>query len=176
VSYGSYVSKYAIDTRLAGEAAAAFLASGFWGALTAGRLLGIPLSARYSPGRILLVDLLLVLAGVGLIVLLPGSLAALWAGTVIVGVGMASLFPTMLILAEQNMTITGFVTSWFFVGSSLGGMVTTWVIGQLFVRAGPEALMRVILGGLVALLLLYGAMMLYVRRLQKIGKPFVRTP
>jgi len=165
VSYGAYVSKYAIDSSLGSESASAFLASGFWGALTAGRLIGIPLSARYSARRILLVDLLIVLVGLAITITLPGSLNALWIGTLCIGVGMASIFPTVLILAEQHMTITGSVTSWFFVGSSLGGMTISWLIGQLFARSGPGSMMMVLTAGIVLTLVLYGVIMFYIRRL-----------
>jgi FHS family Na+ dependent glucose MFS transporter 1 len=167
ISYGNYISKYAFDLGLTTEASAAFLASGFWGALTAGRLIGIPLSARYSARAILLVDLLITLLGVGVIIAAPASLTVLWIGTVLVGAGMASVFPTVLILAEQNMTMTAFVTSWFFVGSSSGGMTLVWLIGQLFARSGPSSMMMVLLIGLLFCLLLFGVIVLYTRGRKK---------
>ncbi len=168
VSYGGYVSKYAIDSRLAPDAIAAYLASGFWGALTAGRFIAIPLSSRFTPRTILLIDLLIVLVGMAIVVFLPASLAMLWLGTVIVGIGMASIFPTVLILAEQNMTITASVTSWFFVGSSLGGMVLPWLIGQLFPRIGPYAMTLVIATGVALNMILFFAVTIYTRLLKKI--------
>jgi FHS family Na+ dependent glucose MFS transporter 1 len=167
VSYGGYVSKYALDSRLAPEAIAAYLASAFWGALTAGRFIGIPLSTRFSPRKILLADLLIVLAGMAVVMVMPGSLAILWLGTVIVGMGMASIFPTVLILAEQNMTITASVTSWFFVGSSLGGMVLPWLIGQLFPTIGPHAMAFVITITVVLNLILFFVVTIYTQRMAK---------
>lgn len=165
VSYGGFISKYAIERKLASDASAAFLASGFWGALTAGRLLGIPLSGRFTARKILLADLLVVLVGLGVVLAAPGSLAILWTGTVLVGLGMASIFPTVLILAEENMTITGFVNSFFFIGSSLGGMVQPWLIGQLFRSLGPGAVLTVI--GIASLLdlALFAAVWVYTHRL-----------
>ena len=42
------------------------------------------------------------------------------------------------------MTLTGQVTSWFFVGSSLGSMTVPLLIGQMFESRGPQITMIVI--------------------------------
>lgn len=42
VSAGGYLFSYAVLKNLAGETESAFLTSGFWGALTLGRLLAVP--------------------------------------------------------------------------------------------------------------------------------------
>lgn len=167
IGYGGYVSKYAIDSGLAPDAAAAYLASGFWGALTVGRFFGIPLSARFSSRKILLADLLLVLVGLTVVIALPASLNALWVGTVIIGLGMASIFPTVLILAEQNMTITAAVTSMFFIGSSLGGMIFPWLVGQLFVPFGPGVMPVAITVGVLLNLVFLVVVWVYGSRLKK---------
>lgn len=164
VAYGGWVFTYAITLQLGTPAVAAYLTSAFWGALTAGRLLSIPIAARYTPRSILLVDLLIVLASLGVILALPELFTALWVGTLGVGFGMASIFPTLLTLAERHMTITGFVTSWFFVGSSLGGMTLPWIIGQLFEPVGPQVVMIGITLFMLCDLLLFFAMMAYTRK------------
>jgi len=76
-------------------------------------------------------------------------MVAIWGGTLGLGLSMASVFPVTITLAERRMTITGRVTSWFFVGASLGGMSLPWLIGQLFEPVGPRATMFVILSALV---------------------------
>jgi FHS family Na+ dependent glucose MFS transporter 1 len=134
---------------------AALLNSAFWGALTAGRLLSIPLAMRFSARRILQGDLLVCLLSLGVLLLWPSSLAATWTGTLGLGVGMASIFPTTITLAEQRMTITGQVTSLFFVGSSLGGMVLPWLIGQVFEPFGPPSMVVLVLVDLLVALALY---------------------
>lgn len=139
-SMSSWISPYTEVTGLADEARAAYLTSGFWGALTVGRLLAIPLAVRLSPQRVLLIDLVGVLASMGLFVLLPHSLVAVWVATVGAGLAMASIFPTTLSFAERKLTISGKVTSWFFVGASLGGMGLPWLVGRLFETLSPQAL------------------------------------
>ncbi len=145
VSFGGWIFTYATTLGITDEAVAAYLTSAFWGALTAGRLLSIPLATRLRPRTILLTDLLICLASLGLILLLPGSLLAVWVGTLGLGLGMASIFPTLLAFAERRMPITGQVTSFFFVGASLGGMSLPWLIGQLFDAVGPRVVMLAIL-------------------------------
>lgn len=145
ISFGGWISTYAVALGLATPAAAAYLTSGFWGALTVGRLLAIPLAARFRPRTILLVDLLGCMAAVGLILVYPASLTVAWVGSIGAGLFMASVFPTTLSLAERRMPITGQVTSWFFVGASLGSMTVPFIIGQLFESTGPVVTMIAIL-------------------------------
>jgi len=163
-SFGGWVFTYAFRQGLADQAAAAYLTSAFWGSLTVGRLLAIPLAIRLRPRYVLLSDLVLCLISMGLIVLLPGSLPAVWAGTFGLGLGMASIFPTMISWAERRMTLTGQVTSLFFVGSSLGGMSIPWLIGQLFEPVGPRVAMLIITVDLVAALGVFIALMLASRQ------------
>ncbi len=145
IGYGGWVFTYAQAKGQADPAAAALLTSAFWGALTAGRLLSVPLALRFSSRTLLLADFAVILLGVGTILLFTGSLTALWIGTLAVGLGMASVFPTTLSMAEQRMAITGRVTSLIFVGSSAGGMVLPWLMGQVIEPLGPDAVIVVIL-------------------------------
>jgi FHS family Na+ dependent glucose MFS transporter 1 len=148
-SFGGWVFTYAVALDLTSETVAAYLTSAFWGSLTLGRLLAIPIAVRFRPRSILLGGLVGCLAGVGIILLWPNSLTALWLGTLGLGLSMASLFPVSLSLAERYMTITGQVTGWFFVGASAGGMSLPWLIGQLFESVGPRVTMLAILADLV---------------------------
>lgn len=167
VAFGGWVFTYATALNLGTAASAAYLTAGFWGAMTAGRLLSIPLAIRFPPRLILLVDLVIVLTSLGLILSFPGSFSVLWIGAIGTGLGMASIFPTLLALAERHMTITGFVTSWFFVGSSLGGMTLPWIIGQLFEPFGPRIAMLVITSAMALSMLIFSAMMAYVAGLSR---------
>jgi FHS family Na+ dependent glucose MFS transporter 1 len=149
---------------LSSETAAAYLTSAFWGSLTAGRLLAIPIAARLRPRSILLIDLAGCLISMGIILSWPHSLVAVWAGTMGTGLAMASIFPTTLSLAESRMHITGQITSWFFVGASLGGMTVPWIIGQLFEPVGPYATMMTIMAAVVLMAGVFVAMMLAARK------------
>ena len=81
---------------------------------------------------------------VGLMVLFPLSKVAIWIGTMGTGLFIASMFATLLAFAGRRIVITGRITGWFFVGSSLGAMTVPWVIGQLFERIGPEVMLMAV--------------------------------
>ena len=145
-SYGGWVFTYAVDkfpTQAA--ASAALLTAAFWGALTVGRLISIPLAIRLKPGTVLVGDLLSCLFSILLIAIWPDSVQAIWLGTIGLGLFMASFFPTVVTLAGQRMQITGQISGWFFVGAGAGGMFLPWLIGQLFEVFGAGITISLIL-------------------------------
>ena len=154
-SFGGWVFSYAVALDLAKETLAAYLTAAFWGAFTVGRLVGIPASVRFRPRYILLADLVGSAISIAIILIWPHSLVALWVGGIAFGLAMASVFPTVLSLAERRMTITGQVTGWFFVGASLGGMFLPWLIGQFFEAVGPQTTMLIIFVDLLAATLVF---------------------
>lgn len=164
ISFGGWIYTYALKLGIASESAAAYLTSGFWGALTGGRLLAIPIAARARPSRMLLADLLGCIASVGTILLFPHSSTAVWIGALGLGFSMASIFPTTLSFAERRMTITGKVTSFFFIGASSGGMLLPWLIGQLFEKIGPQVTMIAIFTNLLLALTVFVFLMRFSRR------------
>ena len=163
VSFGGWIFTYTKAMGLGGPSNAAYLTSAFWGALTAGRLLGIPIASRYRPRTILIVDMIGCLFSIGAILIWPSSLVAIWVGTISLGLSMASLFPTMLLVAGHRMTLTGNVTRWFFVGAGLGGMILPWVIGQVFEDFGPQITMILIAFDLLLTLLIIIPIVRYPR-------------
>lgn len=149
-AFGGWIYTYAVALDLSDATTAAYLVSAFWGALTVGRLLAIPLAARYRPRSLLLADLAGCLVSVAVLLLWSSSPAATWLGTLGLGFSMASIFPTAITLAERRIDITGQVTGWFLVSASIGAMLLPWLIGQLFESAGPQITMIAILADLIA--------------------------
>jgi fucose permease len=98
----------------------------------------------------MLADLTGCLLSIALIILWSGSFAATLAGTIGLGLSMASIFPTTIALAERRITITGQVTGWFIIGASTGAMLLPWLIGQFFETTGPRVMMLIIITTLVA--------------------------
>ncbi len=164
ISFGGWIFTYAMALGLSGETAAAYLTSAFWGAITLGRLLTIPVAARLRPRSILLGGLVGCLVSVGVILLWSNALAATWLGTLGLGFSMASIFPTTLSLAERRLTITGRVSGWFFAGASAGGMTLPWLIGQLFEPIGPQVMMFAIMVDLIMALGVFAVLILHSGR------------
>jgi fucose permease len=65
------------------ENKAAYLTSVFWGSLTIGRLLGVPIGARFRPQAILLTDLIGCFVSIGIALTRPGSIVAISLATVV---------------------------------------------------------------------------------------------
>jgi FHS family Na+ dependent glucose MFS transporter 1 len=147
--YGAWIYTYAFTLKFGTEVTAAYLTSAFWGSFTLGRLLGIWISTLAKPLTILLLDFAGCILSVGLILLLPESAIALWAGTMLFGISQASIFPTFLTLSEERMHITGTIAGLFLVGAGMGGMILPWLIGQAFVQVGATAMMALIFIGIV---------------------------
>jgi FHS family Na+ dependent glucose MFS transporter 1 len=140
VGYASWIYTYTVKLNLSNTIQAAYLTSLFWGAFTVGRLIAIPIAIRIKAQTILLVDLLGSFISLAAILLFPSSSTVLWISAAGTGLFFASIFPTALVLAEQRMALTGRVTGFLLVGSSLGGMSVPWLVGQLFEPIGPQVM------------------------------------
>ncbi len=160
VGFGGWLYTYAFEQGLANETTAAYLTSAFYGAFTIGRLLSIPIAAAIRPRWILLGDLVGGVLSIILILVFVNSDVMIWVGSILLGLSLASVFPTMFSLAERRMTMTGRVTSWFFVGASAGGMIFPWLMGQLFERIKPSAIMYVLMGNLIFAFIFYLLLMM----------------
>lgn len=144
VGYGNWLAAYSIESGLANENAAIILTSIYWGAFTFSRLISIPLATILEPKKILLMDVAGVVIGLSLVFLFPQRSAILWIGTTIIGFSVASLFPTMLTHTKSLMSMTGKVTSIFFISSSMGAIFINWLIGRSVENLGPEFIIQVL--------------------------------
>jgi FHS family Na+ dependent glucose MFS transporter 1 len=145
LGFGNWIYTYALTLGLGTTVSAAYLTSAFWGSFTFGRLLGVWISTRMRPRTILFMDLIGCAIGAMIITLWKDSVLALWVGTFGLGLSMASIFPTFMMLARERMQITGAITGWFLVGSGAGSMFLPWLIGQIFAATGPKAMTTVLL-------------------------------
>lgn len=169
VSYSGWIYTYAVTTNLADATSAAYLNSIFWATFTIGRLVGIPIAARFRPRTILLTDLIGCILSVAIVLIWPTSATVLWIGVAGAGLAMASIFAVTLSWAERRLHITGFITSCFFIGTSTGAMFFPWFIGQLFDAYGPHVTMLTILVTDIAAFALFIGLMIYG------GKPKLQT-
>ncbi len=150
LGFGNWIYTYSLKLNLENEITAARLAAAFWGAFTFGRLLGVWVSTKLRSKSILFMDITGCLISLIIILLWKESSTALWIGTLGLGLSQASIFPTLIMLAGERMVITGTITGWFLVGSGAGSMLFPWLIGQVFVITGPQAMTVVLLVTLVS--------------------------
>jgi FHS family Na+ dependent glucose MFS transporter 1 len=149
VGFANWLYTYAVTVNLATTVTAAYLTSAFWGLFTLGRLLGIWISTRVNSRNILFADLIGCLASLSLIIFGKESAPLLWAGSIGLGLSMASIFPTIMMLAGESMQVSGTITGWFLVGGGAGGMLVPWLIGQAFTGSGPYGMMTIVLSALI---------------------------
>lgn len=147
--YGNLIYTYAFKRGLSTEITANYLTSAFWGFFTLGRLFAIWISTRAKPLTILYMDFAGCLASVGTVILFKDSAVMLWAGSILLGISLASIFPTFITLAEERMHVTGAITGWFLVGGGAGGMILPVLIGNAFENIGPNAMMAIVFATLI---------------------------
>jgi FHS family Na+ dependent glucose MFS transporter 1 len=161
LAYGGWVFTYAIKMNLANATIAAYLTSAFWGALTLGRLVAIPLALRFSPRAILRADFLGALVSLLPMLIWPNSLTAIIITSAGLGFALASIYPTCMALSGQLMTLSGEVTGLFSIGNSAGSMLIPWIIGQFFETSGPASMTLVLVADMILAL---GVLWLLARR------------
>jgi FHS family Na+ dependent glucose MFS transporter 1 len=150
VGYGGWLYTYGLKLNLESEVSGAYLTSVFWGTFTLGRLLSVPLSDRLSPGKMLVGDLAV---GSGALLILSFLPPGTWLTrilTVILGLALASVFPSTLALAGKGQELSARAASWFFVSGGLGAVVLPWLIGVLISKSGPAAFPNVLLASCLA--------------------------
>jgi FHS family Na+ dependent glucose MFS transporter 1 len=162
VGFGNWIYSYAVALGLTNKVTAAYLNSAFWGMLTVGRLLSIPLATRLRPRTVLALDLAGSALGAGLVLFANGPVMV-WAGTLLTGLSMASVFPTLLNFAGRRVTLTARITGLFFVGGSLGAMLLPRLTGFLFEPVGPRVALVVVLSAVMGQALVY----LVLRRVER---------
>ncbi len=150
LSYGGWIYTYAISLNLAGATTAGYLTSLYWGALTLGRLVNVPVAARVLPRYMLLADIIGLILSLMLLLLWPASVVLVWIATFGMGFSMASAFASLMALGGRHIAITGRITSLFLVGGSLGSMTVPWLIGQFFESHGAYAMVLWILASVLA--------------------------
>ena len=162
--FGHWISPYTAVLHEGNNTVAAYMTSAFWGAMTVGRLLAIPISARVSLGKILVIDVLGGISSAIVIILWSHSLTGIWVGTLGMGLSLASFFLGLLAFTGDHILITGRITGLFFTGAGVSGMTIPWLIGQLFESVGPEATMVTIM---INLLIVLGLLIILIMMITK---------
>ncbi|XP_052695012.1 uncharacterized protein LOC128173369 [Crassostrea angulata] len=105
----------------------------FWGSLAAGRGFSIFIANCFRPSCMLAVDISLMLIGS---VLLSFGISyyssILWIGTLTLGFGMSSMFPTAVSWVDQHFKMTGKSTAVLVMGSAMGQMVVPVTTGYFY--------------------------------------------
>ncbi len=145
VSYGGWLFTYFASSGLGSKETAYALNSIFWMAIMFGRLLAIPVAARFELERIIFGYLIGAVISAGVLYFLRAYAIAVWVGSIGMGLSMAALFPSTYTLVQQRMTLSGKLTGMVWAFGSFGAMTLPWIIGQRIERVGPASMMQTML-------------------------------
>ncbi len=145
----SWINTYTTETRLGDKSAAYKLSATFLFVFTFGRLLAIFFASKFRPRTILITDFIGCFVSVGAILLWTSSVSVLWVASCVLGLSMASIFPTMLAFAERRMKLSGKLTGYLFSAASGGSMILPFLVGQFFTTIGPHVLYYVVFSALI---------------------------
>ena len=163
VSFSGWLYTYAVQLNLAGAAEAAYLTSGFWLAFTFGRLLSIPLAVHFRPQSVILAGLLACVVLLGGLSLIPGSTVVLWVVSLGLGFWLGPIWPAGFTLASQSVNLTARLSGFILLGDSAGGIFLPAVAGLVVQRAGPAAIVWLVLGSVVCDLAALAGLLWYRR-------------
>lgn len=147
ITYGGLLLTFVVDELGWSKAQGSLITSVFYGSFAAARGLGIFLAKCLSPTMILILDLVLTTLGMAaMLICMQFNTSMIWYLNVVLGVGMASIFPTGVTWAEQYLDLTGKATASFVVGSALGEMLLPAFTGFMFEQKGPMWLLYILTG------------------------------
>ena len=147
---------YLTETSSLPLALAALGTSGFWVALTVGRLIGAVAGDRVPRWGLLLTCLLLSAAGGVLLVVGGGNLALSIAAILLIGVSYGPIFPVIIAIITADFPgAAGKAAALTMLFGGLGGMVIPWLQGVLLAGRGPLAAAGLIAAANLAMVGLY---------------------
>lgn len=148
-----WTSVYLQHSTALDAAHAAQAASGFWLAITLGRLGGSLLGTRMAPSLLLQGCLVGALGGVALLMIGVGNLALSLAAVLLLGLCFGPVYPTALAITNATFRrAPSTATSVVSCMGSLGGMLLPWLQGLLLTRTGPAASVVLVAGSTLAML------------------------
>ncbi len=157
LAFAGWIYRYGTARGLARGQAATFLGAAFLGAFAVGRLLAVRIARRLRDTMMLAADHAVSALALALLLVGRNNAVALWGGTILFGLGIASMFPAMMSLSERLVPATGTVTSIYLAGSAIGAMAIPGSMGALLDRFGPAALPVVALVGIAVTALVAAA-------------------
>nr|XP_044998923.1 major facilitator superfamily domain-containing protein 4A isoform X3 [Jaculus jaculus] len=136
-AYSAFVYSYAVEKPLSvGHKAAGYLPSLFWGFITLGRLISIPVSSRVRPSTMVFVNVAGVVITFLLLLIFSYNVIFLFVGTASLGLFLSSTFPSMLAYTEDILQYKGCATTVLVTGAGIGEMVLQMLVGSVFQAQG----------------------------------------
>ena len=140
LGFAGWIYRYATLRGLGHGQTEFFLGATFLVAFAIGRVISVPIARRFASGPVLAADHAVAVAALLLLLVGRSTPVALWLGTFVFGLGIASMFPSMMSISNALVPATGTVTSLYLAGSAIGTMAIPGSMGVLLDRFGAPAL------------------------------------
>ena len=163
-TFGGLLMTFAVSEIHWSKDQGAIVTAIFWGSLAAGRGFSIFIANCCKPPTMLIIDLILLIIGALMLSFGLKFEFVVWLGTLAVGFGMSSIFPTSISWMEQYYRMTGKSIAVLVMGSALGQMIVPVVTGYFYQHIEPMSLMYSLLVLSVFMLALYILMQLVASR------------
>ncbi|KAF6075210.1 major facilitator superfamily domain containing 4A [Phyllostomus discolor] len=135
--YSTFVYSYAVEKPLSvGHKVAGYLPSLFWGFITLGHLVSIPISSRMKPATMVCINVVGVVVTYLVLLALPYNIIFLYVGTASLGLFLSSTFPSMLAYTEDALQYKGCATTVLVTGAGIGEMALQMLVGWIFQAQG----------------------------------------
>lgn len=136
-AYSAFVYSYAVEKPLSvGHKVAGYLPSLFWGFITLGRLVSIPISSRVKPASMVFVNVVGVVVTFLVLLVFSYDVIFLFVGTASLGLFLSSTFPSMLAYTEDILQYKGCATTVLVTGAGMGEMTLQMLVGSIFQARG----------------------------------------
>ncbi|XP_041836206.1 major facilitator superfamily domain-containing protein 4A [Melanotaenia boesemani] len=136
-SYAGFIYTYAVSPPLLmSHKAAGCLDSVFWASITAGRVVFIGFSYRYTVPLLLTLSLVGVILVQCLLLFFYTSCVFLFIGTCLLGLSISSVFPFMLAFTEDMFNYRGCATTVLVTSASTGEMMLQLLVGSVIHSQG----------------------------------------
>ncbi|XP_012582187.1 PREDICTED: major facilitator superfamily domain-containing protein 4 isoform X2 [Condylura cristata] len=130
-AYSAFVYSYAVEKPLSvGHKVAGYLPSLFWGFITLGRLVSIPISSRVKPATMVFVNVVGVVVTFLVLLVFSYNVIFLFVGTASLGLFLSSTFPSMLAYTEDILQYKGCATTVLVTGAGIGEMTLQMLVGS----------------------------------------------
>ncbi|GIY75419.1 major facilitator superfamily domain-containing protein 4A [Caerostris extrusa] len=136
IGFAQMVTAYSVKGPLKLTAVVgSYITSAYWAAFTLSRFSSIFLAIKFSSLSVVVLDLTFFTAGTIVLLFWAGSKEwCLWLATILLGIGIASLYATVITWVERYIDITNKVLGLFATGAAFGEMVIpltiSWFLGK----------------------------------------------
>lgn len=144
ITYGAWIYTYALRMTSATEVTAAYFASGFWGAVTLGRLAAAMAGRRVAPRVLLALGIVMSLLSI-LIAVFFTTVPFLWIATLGFGFFVGPTFPLLLSYLDRTIHLTPALMGWIYTAGAVGALLVPSAMGTLL-GLNPTWLMLGVLG------------------------------